>query len=131
MMTRTPRLLLAFAALLAAIGAALHASAYEKTVAAVDVSNLAPFFGKSLKALWLGDSATLILVATIFALIAARPSSLATQAIRPVMLLVALIPAATAVLLYVFLGNFFAGHLLLLIAALAFVAGLQFPASRG
>jgi hypothetical protein len=123
---RAPRVLLAFSALLAAMGAALHASAYKKAAAAVDASNLAPFFGKSLKGLWLGDSATLILVAMIFAFIAARP----TSATRPVVMLVALIPAATAVLLYVFLGNFFAGHLLLLIAALGFVAGMQFPASR-
>lgn len=80
MIRRAPRLLLALAALLAAMGAALHASAYKRAVAAVDASNLAPFFGKSLKGLWLGDSATLILVAAIFALIAARPSSLANEA---------------------------------------------------
>jgi len=46
-----------------------------------------------------------------------------------VVVLVALIPAATAVLLYTFLGNFFAGHLLLAIAALAFFGAMQLPGS--
>jgi ABC-type methionine transport system permease subunit len=51
------------------------------------------------------------------------------MATRPFVVLVALIPAATAILLYTFLGNFLAGHLLLTIAALAFLAGLQLPGS--
>jgi len=51
------------------------------------------------------------------------------MAARAFVVLVALIPAATAVLLYTFLGNFVAGHLLLTIAALAFLAGLKFPGS--
>jgi hypothetical protein len=126
MIARTPRLLLAFASLLLTAGAAMHAAAFKRTLAAVATSDLRPFFGNSLKMLWLGDSATLFLLGALFALIAARPS----VATRPVVMLLAFIPAATAVLIYVFLGSFFAGHLLMAIAAAAFFAGLQFPGTR-
>jgi len=103
----------------------MHAAAFPKALVAIDGSNLPHFYGGSSKGLWLADSATLFLLAAIFGLIALRPS-LAT---RTVVILVALIPAATAVLLYAFLGGFIAGHLLLLIAVLALVAGAQFPGS--
>ena len=38
-------------------------------------------------------------------------------------MLVALIPAATALFIYIFLGNFYAGHMMLAAAAAAFIAG--------
>jgi hypothetical protein len=125
MVTRTPRFLLAFSSLLSAVGGTIHAAAFKKALTAIDASDLPHFYGASSKGLWLADSATLFILAAIFALIAARPS----MAARPFVVLVALIPAATAILLYTFLGNFVAGHLLLTIAALAFLAGLQFPGS--
>ncbi len=125
MVTRTPRLLLAVSSLLSAVGGAMHAIAFRKALTAVDASNLPRFYGGSSKGLWLADSATLFILAAIFGVVAARPST----GTRPILMLVALIPAATAILLYTFLGNFFAGHLLLVIAALAFFAGVQFPRS--
>jgi len=125
MVTRTPRLLLAFSSLLSALGGTIHAAAFRKALAAINASDLPRFYGGSSKGLWLADSATLFILAALFGLIAARPST----ATRPLVILVALIPAATAILLYTFLGNFLAGHLLLAIAALAFLAGLQFPGS--
>jgi hypothetical protein len=125
MVTSTARLLLAFASLLSAVGGTIHAAAFRKALAAIDASNLPHFYGASSKGLWLADSATLFLLAIIFGLISARPSI----ATRPLVILIALIPAATATLLYNFLGNFVAGHLLLTIAALAFLAGFQFPGS--
>ena len=125
MVTRTPRILLALSALLSAVGGAIHAAAFRKALAALDASDIPKFYAGSSKGLWLADSATLFILAALFALIAARPST----ARRPLVILIALIPAATAILLYTFLGNFFAGHLLLAIAGLAFLAGLQFPAS--
>ncbi len=125
MVTRTPRFLLTVASFLAAVGGALHAAAFSKAQAAITASNLPRFYAGSSKGLWLADSATLIILAAIFGLIAARPST----ATRALVMLVALIPAATAVMLYTFLGNFFAGHLLLAIAALAFVAATRFPGS--
>lgn len=125
MVTRTPRFLLAASSLLAAVGGAAHAAPFNHALAAIAAANLRPFYSNSFKALWLGDSTTLFILAAVFALTAARPS----VATRHVVLLLALIPAAVAVLIYTFLGGFFAGHLLLTIAALAFIAGLRFPAA--
>ena len=125
MVTRTPRVLLATSSFLSALGGAMHALAFRKALVAINSSDLARFYAGSSKALWLADSATLFILTAIFALVAARPST----ATRPLLIMVALIPTATAILLYTFLGNFFAGHLLLAIAALAFAAGIQFPRS--
>ena len=104
----------------------MHALAFHRTQSVVSVSQLPPFFGNSFKLLWLGDSATMLVLAVIFAVIAARPA----VATKPMVLLVALIPAATAILLYVFLGNFFAGHIQLATATAAFLSGLRFPGVR-
>jgi len=125
MVRRTPRLLLALSSVISALGCAIHAAAFRKALVAIDGSNLAHFYGGSSKGLWLADSATLFILAVIFGLIAARPS----VASRPLVILVALIPAATGILIYTFLGSFVAGHMLLAIAALAIVAGSQFPGS--
>lgn len=70
-----PRFLLAFAALLLAVGAIMHALAFREIVLAIADSNLVPFAANSLKLLWLGDSTTLLLLAAVFAFIAARPSA--------------------------------------------------------
>ncbi len=123
MVPRSSRFLLAFSSFLLVVGAVMHAVAFRMTLTAVAKSDIPAFFGNSLKALWLGDSATLLIVAVLFCLFAIRPST----ATRLVVLLVSLVPAATAVLLYIFLGNFFAGHLLIVTSAVAFLAGLKFP----
>src|SRR5713226_3111008 len=99
MVKRTPRLLLACSALLSLVGGTINAAAFGKALAAIDESNLARFYGASSKGLWLADSATLFILAAIFGLIATRPA----MAARPAVLGVALIPAATAILLYTFL----------------------------
>ncbi len=126
MATRVPRFLLAFSSLLMTIGGASHAAAFNRTLTAVATSNLSPFYGGSLKLLWLADSATMFILALLFGLIAAWPNT----ATRPVVLLLALIPAATAVLVYTFLGAFFAGHILLATGAAVFFAGLLFPGAK-
>ena len=118
-----PRLLLAIAALLEAFGAVVHGMAFRKAVAALAASNLAPFFASSLKTFWLNDSADAAILAAIFALFAARPR----LAARPVILLLALMPASICALLYVFLGNFVAVPLMAAITALVVVAGLFWP----
>ena len=127
MISRTPKFLLTFASALSALGGAVHAAAFRKALTAIAASNLPRFYGGSSEGLWLADSATLFILAAVFGLIASRPSA----ATGPLVMLVALIPAATAVLLYVFLGNFFAGHLLMGIAALAFGAGMLLPKQGG
>src|SRR5215472_16386315 len=125
MVTRTPRILLALSSVISGLGSAMHALAFPKAMAAIDGSNMLHFYGGSSKALWLADSATLFILAVIFGLIAARPS----VASRPLVMVVALIPAATAILIYTFLGGFIAGHILVAIAILALLAGTQFPGS--
>jgi hypothetical protein len=117
-----PRLLVLFAALLLAIGAILHAAAFNKISSAVANSNLPAFAGNSLKVLWLADSATSIVLALIFGLIAARP----TSATRSVILLLALIPAATAGCIYGFIGSFIGAHVLLAAALAAIAGGVQY-----
>ncbi len=112
------RLFFILAALILAAGSVLHTSAFHKIVDALSVSDLAPFAGNSLKALWLGDSATCLLVAAFFACLAIKPSCSGRFAI----ITVALIPAATALMIYTFIGNFIGGHMLLA-AAIAAVAG--------
>jgi len=98
----------------------MHARAFDRTVAALADSNLVTFYSNSLKALWLIDSATLLTLAAVFALIATRP----TLAARPVISLLALVPAATAFFLYWFIGNFVPAHLLMASAIAIFVAAL-------
>jgi hypothetical protein len=98
----------------------MHAAAFSKTLTVIDKSNLPVFFANSFKMLWIGDSATLLILAAIFGWAAARP--LAAQ--RPVLGLLALIPAATAVLMYGFIGPFFAIPLLVAPAMAVWVATL-------
>jgi len=120
-----PRLLLSLSALVLAAGGLMHARAFGKTVAAVAASNLEPFYGASLQALWLIDSATLLTLALVFLLVAARPA----LAAGGVLALVAIIPAATALFLYKFLGSFLPAHLLLGAAVAALVSGLTWRRS--
>ena len=127
MITRTPRFLLFFASLLLTAGGISHAAAFfSRTLAAVAKSNLTLFYGNSFKLLWLADSATMFILAAVFGLIASRPST----ATRPLVMLLAFIPAVTSVLIYTFLGSFFAGHILLATATVVFFAGVQFPGAR-
>ncbi|HZR06567.1 MAG TPA: hypothetical protein VFA61_12135 [Candidatus Udaeobacter sp.] len=94
--------------------------------AAVANSDLIPFAAKSLKILWLEDSVVLLVLTIVFGVIAALPSA----ATRWVILLLALIPAATAALVYYFVGSFIAGHLLLTAAVAAILGGLQYPTAN-
>jgi len=120
------RILLAFSAILLAIGAWIHTSAFNKMSAAVAKSDLVPFAAKSLRILWLEDSVVLLVLAITFAVIAAWPSA----ATKLVIVLLALIPAATAALVYCFVGTFIAGHILLAAATAAILGGFQYPAEN-
>jgi len=75
-------------------------------------------YADDFRVLWLADSATLLIVAIILAMLAVRPAA----ASRGVAIAVAAVPGATAVLLYAFVGNFYAGHLLLATAVAAALA---------
>jgi hypothetical protein len=114
------RFFLVCSALVLALGAFMHASAFNKISSAIASSDLAPFAANSLKVLWLADSATALLLATVFGIIAVRPG----MATRSIVVLLSLIPGATAVLIYIFVGNFIGGHIMLAAAVAAFIAGL-------
>ena len=114
------RLLLAASSAILLFGGAVHTLAFKKAVAAIAASNLAPFFGKALKALWLIDSTMLITTALIFGLVAVRPAMVS----RVFVVLVSLSPALTAILLYSFIGAIMPAHLLVIASALAVSAAL-------
>jgi hypothetical protein len=86
------RIFLGASAALLLLGGAVHTLAFKKAVAAVAASDLAPFFGKALKGLWL----MLITLAIVFGVIAVRPA----MASSVVVALLTLMPAVVAILLY-------------------------------
>jgi hypothetical protein len=118
-----PRLFLALASLLMGLGAYVHASAFSKARAALATTAMTPFFTGSFKALWLADSTTMASLTLLFGLIAVRPH----LASKPVIALLALIPAAIGILIYTFVGNFFAGHMLTATAAAVLLAAAMLP----
>jgi hypothetical protein len=107
-------------------GAAIHAAAFRKLVPVVNASGLPAFHASSYKALWLSDSATLFLLGIILAAMSMQRQIAAGW----LLLLFAAIPLATAVLLYAFLGSFFAGHLLVGISVLIALAAVARRGTR-
>jgi len=115
------RVLLALPAVLLAFGGVTHLSAFHLAAGAVAASNIPPFFGNSLKALWIIDSCVMFALAAVCAVLVVQRSA----ASRVVLALLSLMPLSTAALLYAFIGvDFFAGHLL--VAAGASMAAAAF-----
>ena len=112
------RTLLVLAALLLAGGGIVHALAFRKALIVIAGSNLPAFYANACKGLWLSDATTLIAVGLFYLFVAARPGAAGRTAI----LLVTLVPLATAILLYTFLGNFLPGHILIAASVLASAA---------
>jgi uncharacterized membrane protein len=117
------RTLLAFSAILLAVGAWIHTSAFNKVSVAVAKSDLDPFVGKGLKVLWLQDSTIAILLAIVFAIVAIRPF----VASKIVIVLLGLVPVVTAALAYHFIGNFVGGHIFFTAGVAAIFGGLLCP----
>jgi hypothetical protein len=114
------RILLAFSAIVLAIGAWIHTSAFGRVSGAIAKSDLADFFGKGFKVLWLQDSALQLIFAILFAVLAIRPAA----APRWVVIMLALLLLTTVALVYYFIGNFIAGHLFLVAAVAAILGAL-------
>jgi hypothetical protein len=121
------RILLFLSAFLFAFGAWIHTSAFGKVSAAVAKSDLVDFFGKGFKTIWLMDSSVQVILAIVFAFVAIRPNA----ATKPIVVLIALIPLATAIFAYYFIGNFIAGHLFLVGSLAAIFGTLLLPAIGG
>jgi len=121
------RTLLAGAAVIFSLGGVLHAVAFfAKASSLIDASSMKSFFGHELKVLWLADSTTLICLALICGFLSFKPYSVT----RPLLFLLALVPASTTALLYGFLGPFYAAHMLLLGTAMVFVAAVTLHAGE-
>ena len=114
------RVLLLVAAALLLIGGVLHAAAFGGAVSVLSAVSMPPFYSGSFKGLWLIDSATLVCLAILFGFIAVRPGSVT----RWVLVLAALIPAATAALIYTFVGPFFPVYMLAAATLAVLAAGV-------
>jgi hypothetical protein len=118
-MYRTSRILLALAALLMAVGGTMHALAFfAKVSAQISAAKLSPFLEGAFKGLWLIDSSTMLCMALIFGWLAVRPFA----ATRAVIAMLGLIPLGTGLLLYIYLGNFFAAHIMMATTVSAWLA---------
>jgi hypothetical protein len=115
------RVLLAFSAIVFAFGAWIHTAAFGRMATAVSESDLPAFLGDGFRTLWLQDSAIQIVFAIIFALVAIRPAATT----RPIVVLIAIIPITTALLIYHFIGNFIGGHIFLAGGLAAVLGGLM------
>ena len=114
------RILFAFSALVLAIGAWIHTSAFGRVSAATAKSDLPDFFGKGFKVLWLQDSALQLIFAILFAVLAIRPGA----APRWIVIMLALLLLTTVAFVYYFIGNFIAGHMFLVAAVAAILGAL-------
>src|SRR3954468_21246167 len=107
-MNRTSRVLLALSSLLMLVGGVMHALAFlAKVSAQISATKLSPFLEGAFKGLWLIDSSTMLCLTVLFAWLAIKPGA----ASRAVIVLLGLIPLGTGLLLYIYLGNFFAAHI--------------------
>ena len=114
------RVLLGIPAVLLVFGGVTHLRAFDRAAGAAAASNIEPFFGNALKALWLMDSAGMFVLAAVCVMMLVR-----SQTVPPfVMALLSMIPFSTAALLYVFIGNFFAAHMLVAAGASMTAAAL-------
>jgi hypothetical protein len=120
------RIFLGFSAIVLAIGAWIHTSAFGRVSVAIAKSDLPDFFGKGFKVLWLQDSALQLIFAILFAVLAIRRSA----APRWIVIMLALLLLTTVALVYYFIGNFIAGHLLLVAAISAILGALLSPQNR-
>lgn len=122
------RLLFLLASIIFLFAAAAHARAFFGSAnQMINASTGKAFFASELKVLWLSDSTTLMGLAVVFGLLAARPG----WAAKPLVLCLSWIPAGTTALLYFFLGPFYAAHMLLAATLMVIVAALLLPADRG
>jgi hypothetical protein len=113
------RLFLALGSLCLAAGGAIHALAFPKAATVAEHSTLPAFFSAAFKGLWLSDSVSSVALALAFGSIAANPR----MASRSLIVLLALAPLAYATAIFATMGNFFAGHLMLLAGIAALIGG--------
>ena len=114
-----PRLLLGFSALCLASGASVHTLAYQKAAGIAEHSTLPAFFVAAFKGLWLSDSLTCSGLALTIGAIAVFPR----MASRSLVMLLAVMPLASAMVILATMGKFFAGYVMLLSSVTTLVGG--------
>src|SRR5882724_1931377 len=120
------RILLAFSAIVLAVGAWIHTAGFNRMSAGLTKSDLNPFLGRGFKVLWLQDSTIAIVLAIVFGVVAIQPAA----ASKPVIVLLTIVPVITAALTYYFIGNFFGGHIFLVAGIAAILGRLLYPATK-
>jgi hypothetical protein len=118
------RISLAVSALILAAGGVVHGLSYTKASDLVAQSNLKPLLAAIFNALWLTDSATAFVMALVFATLAAQPG----WATRPFVAILALVPLASAAVIYATIGAFIGGHVMLA-AGVAALVGAAYKGS--
>jgi hypothetical protein len=98
--------------------ALLHGMGVSSLGAELDAAQLKPFVAGGFRAVWLGFSVTAVLLALVFAGAALRPQF----AGRAALTLLALVPIASALLVYHYIGPFAGAHMMMA-AGLIGIAG--------
>jgi hypothetical protein len=111
------RVALAVSALVLVLGGVFHGSGFPKVSALAAHSNLNPVLVGAFNGLWLCDSTTAITMGLAFGLLAAYPGWAARQLIA----VLALVPLTSAVAIYMTMGVFIGGHVMLAAGAAALV----------
>ena len=99
------------------LGSVLHATGFPR--ATIEASGLSAFHVNAYAAMWFSDSLAQFTVGLILVFLSSRRN----DSSRTVVVLLTLIPAGIAVVVYLFLGSFFGGHLLVA-ASVAMIAGV-------
>lgn len=119
---RFPRILLGLSAVILAVSGVMHGLAFGELLRALTGAGLTRFYAQSFKVLWLSNSVVLLVVSAVFAYLAVRPEA----ARGAVVMLLAVIPAMTATLLYRWAGNVVPAHMLLAATVAAVFAGIGY-----
>jgi len=101
-------------------GGLFHTWAFPKAAVIIDASSLSARYAAMYKALWLNDSVAVTLVGVTF-LVLARWPGLGTRAM---VAFLAVLPLGSALSIYMTIGNFPPGHLLLVAGGMALIAAL-------
>lgn len=120
------RLTLGGAAILLMVVAVFHGLGANPLAADLEAANLKPFTVGAFRAVWVGFSLTSIALAGVLVMAAIRPA----QSMAMFLLVLSAIPLGSALLIYMYVGNFLGGHLLLVSGAFIVAGALWLRAAN-
>src|SRR5271167_1568423 len=112
--------LMLFSAFCLLAGGIAHSMACAKAASIAAQAHLRVPYAAMFEGLWINASTTSFAMAIVFTFVAAFPS----VAARPLVILLALLPFASAGAIYATMGNFLPGHVLLAAGIAALAAGI-------